>query len=62
MSANNYISIDKKTFKVEMRDADTEAIFDSETGENLEDAIRIAQNMVEDTGEVEYGIWFKGGD
>lgn len=42
-----------------MRDADTEHIMEESEGISLEDAIEIAEDMINDAGEVEYGIWFK---
>ena len=57
MSANNFLEINKKTFKVRHLDADTNDGSDLGEGESLEEAIEIAEEYLKEN-EVEYGIWF----
>ena len=60
MSANDYIHIDRKTFKVEHRDYDTDHCFEEVgTGKDLDDAIDTAQKyMQEQMVSIEYGVYF----
>lgn len=55
MSANNLITINKKTFVVKVVDAETGYGSIIGNGKNLEDAIEIAEKHID---EVEYGIHF----
>lgn len=57
MSANNMITINKKTFVVMNVDAETEQGNIVGKGKNLEDAIEMAEKEMEKE-EVEYGIHF----
>ena len=57
MSANNLITINKKTFIVRNVDAETGFGNVVGKGKNLEEAIGIAEKEIEE-GEVEYGIRF----
>ncbi len=61
MSANDYIFINRKTFKVEHRDYDTDGVLcNVGKGKSLEEAIDIANEFM-DSQEVpvaEYGIRF----
>jgi len=57
VSANNYLSISKKTFKVRDLDSETGKGSDLGQGETLEEAIEIAEEFLKEN-EVEYGIWF----
>lgn len=57
MSANNMITINKKTFVVMNVDAETEQGNIVSKGKSLEDAIEIAEKEM-DKEEVEYGIHF----
>ncbi len=63
MSANNYLSINKKTFEILEADADTGHAMLIATGKSLEDAIELAEKYMEEN-IVEYGIHFhkEGGE
>ena len=60
MSANNIIFIDRKNFKVYYQGtADNDDLGSLEgQGKTIEEAIDIAQKIIEECGEVEYGIKF----
>lgn len=57
MSANNTITINKKTFVVKNVDAETGYGDVVGKAKSLEEAIEVAEKEMED-GEVEYGIHF----
>lgn len=57
MSANNMIKINKKTYLVKEVGAETEYGKVLGEGKNLEEAVEIAEKVME-TEEVEYGIHF----
>ena len=57
MSANNMITVNKKTFVVMNVDAETGYGSEVGKGKNLEEAIEIAEKEIEEE-EVEYGIYF----
>ena len=57
MSANNLVTINKKTFVVKNVDAETGSGNVVGKGKSLEGAIEIAEKEIEE-GEVEYGIRF----
>lgn len=63
MSANNYISINKKTFRVEHRDMDTDDASETLECKSLEEAIEKAEDLIQNIqlngGYVEYGISFE---
>jgi len=59
MSANNVITINKKTFVVKDVDAESEYGIVLGKAKNLEDAIEIAQKHMREE-YVEYGIHFVG--
>lgn len=62
ISANNIIYIDRDNFKVYYQGtADNDDMGSLEgQGKTIEEAIDIAQNLIEEYGEVEYGIKFIG--
>lgn len=63
MSADNFIVIDKKTFKVYEGCASTGEKWQIGKGKNLKDAVKIAEDYLETNGGyLEYGIFFKGGE
>ena len=55
MSANNVLTINKKTFLVKHCDVDTGAVLETWQAKSLEEAIDIAQKFMQEE-EVEYGI------
>lgn len=57
MSANNYLKIDRKKFKVSDCDVETGSEFKIGQGKSLDEAINIAQKYKEEN-IVEYGIQF----
>ncbi len=58
MSANNFLLINRETFKVTMNDADSgETITEIGEGKDLEEAIDIASDRLME-GNIEYGIEF----
>ncbi|MBI2621494.1 MAG: hypothetical protein HYW63_02495 [Candidatus Levybacteria bacterium] len=57
MSANNMITINKKTFVVREADVETGYGHVLGKGRNLEEAVEIAENAMKNE-EVEYGIHF----
>ena len=59
MSANNMITINKKTFVVMNVDAETKYGSEVGKGKSLEEAIEIAEKEMEEE-YVEYGIHFVG--
>lgn len=60
MSANNFILINRKSFEVSLRDADTNALLEKiGKAKTLEEAIDMAQEYQE-IEIVEYGIHFTG--
>lgn len=64
MSANNYILISKKSFKIWHRDAETEDGEQIGQGKSLENAVEIAENWCQQEEnaspffQLEYGFWF----
>lgn len=60
MSANNFIQIDRNSFEVSLRDADTNALLEKiGKAKTLEEAIDMAEEYQEKE-IVEYGIHFTG--
>lgn len=57
MSANNKLTINKKTFEIRNVDAETGYGFQIGKGKTLEDAIEIAEKYMQEE-IVEYGIHF----
>lgn len=57
MSANNFITINKKNFVVRIVDADTGYRLILRKAENLKDAIKVAEKEMQDEC-IEYGIHF----
>lgn len=62
MSSNDFIEIDRQKFTVRYKDADRGFLLDGKThkAKSLEEAINIADKIIEDYGGIEYGIWFVG--